>query len=212
MKKMKSLKQIFLNGLFFLLPIAIAFSLFNFLFNLVTSWLDPIRQLNLPYISRIPYYEFILVTLFIVFIGLKIKTFVFKPFVNFLEEIFKRIPLFGTVYFGAKQLIHALTSQDKLSFKSVVFIEFPRKNIYSIGFLTSEVPHEMSPNKDERYFNVYIPTTPNPTTGFFIIAPKDQIIETGLTRQEAMSLIISGGIIQPERYTQGKTCCATDTQ
>lgn len=204
MEIMKSIKQLFLNGLFFLLPIAITFALFNFLFKLITSWLNPVRQLNIPYLSQVPYYEVVLVSLFILFIGMTLKTFILKPLLNFIEDVFKRIPLIRTVYFGAKHLVLAFTSQDKLSFKSVVLVQFPRNGVYSVGFLTSQVPDEMSPNKNETYFNIYIPTTPNPTTGYFVMIPKGQITETDLTRQEAMSLIISGGILQPERYSKGK--------
>jgi uncharacterized membrane protein len=202
MNPIKSIKQLFLNGLFFILPIAITFVLFNFLFKLITSWLNPVRQLNIPYLSQIPYYEVILVVFFILFVGMILKTFILRPFLNFVEDVFKKIPLLRTVYFGTKQLILAFTSKDQLSFKSVILVEFPLKGVYSVGFLTSQVPQGMSPNKEIVYFNVYIPTTPNPTTGYFVMLPKDRITETDLTRQEAMSLIISGGILQPERHAK----------
>lgn len=204
MNIIKSLKQLFFSGLFFLLPIAITFVLFNFFFKLITSWLNPIRQLNIPFLNQIPFYEVILVALFIIITGIMLKFFILRPFLNLIEDIFKRIPLIRTIYFGAKQLVMAFTSQDQLSFKSVILVEFPLKGVYSVGFLTSEVPKEMNPTKEVTHFNVYIPTTPNPTTGYFVMIPKNKIIETDLTRQEATSLIISGGILQPERYAKEK--------
>jgi uncharacterized membrane protein len=202
MKLIKSIKQLFMNGLIFLLPIAITFSLFNFLFTLVTGWLNPIRQLNIPFVSQIPYYEILLVIVFVLMIGITLKTFILKPFLHFIEDVFKRIPLIRTIYTGVKQLIIALTAKDQLSFKRVVLVEFPRPGIFSVAFLTSQVPQETSPNRSITYFNVYIPTTPNPTTGYFVMVPQDEIIEVDLTQPEAISLIISGGILQPERYTK----------
>ena len=204
MNIMKSFKQLFLNGFFFLLPIAITFALFNFVFKLITSWLNPIRQLQIPYLSQIPYYEVILVAVFIAFVGVILKTFILKPLVRFIEKILERTPLIRIVYSGAKQLILAFTAQDQLSFKSVVMVEFPRPNMYSIGFLTSEALPIIHAKTKQKYFNIYIPTTPNPTTGYFVMIPEDEIIETDLTRQEAISLIISGGILQPDRYATNK--------
>ena len=117
-----------------------------------------------------------------------------------MEDIFSQIPLLNTVYFGAKQLIEAFSGNNKTSFKDVVYVQFPRPGIYSLGFLTSQVPHEISPDTTKIYYNVYIPTTPNPTTGFFIVIPQDEFHHANLTRQEAITLIISGGILQPDKY------------
>jgi uncharacterized membrane protein len=196
----KNIKQMFLKGLLFLLPIAITFSLFSFSINLIRSWLEPLRRLHLPFLEMIPYYEILVVALFIVAVGAFLQAFVLKPFIKFIEDIFSQIPLLSTVYFGAKQLIEAFSGHNKTSFKDVVYVQFPRPGIYSIGFLTSQVPVEISPDTSKIFYNVYIPTTPNPTTGFFIVLPADQFHHANLTRQEAITLIISGGILQPERY------------
>jgi len=199
-KAISVFKHLFLKGLLFLLPIAITFSFFSFCFNLILSWLIPLRQLHLPFLEAVPYYEIFLVIFFISTIGVFLKTFIFIPFVNFIEGVLAQIPLLGTVYFGTKQLIKAFSSEEKTSFKEVVYVEFPRPGVYSLGFLTSKVPAEIAPDKDIVYYNIYIPTTPNPTTGYFVILPKDQFKNANLTRQEAITLIISGGILQPEQY------------
>lgn len=193
-------KQLFLNGFILLLPIAITFSLLKFCFTLVTSWLIPLRKLHIPFLEKIPHHELLLVVMFIFLTGIALKFFILRPLINFFETIFERIPLLRTIYFSTKQLIQALTAQDQMSFKHVVCVEFPHRGIYSIGFVTSQVIQELSPEKDIEFMNVYIPTTPNPTTGFFVMIPKDKIIKTKLTRQEAMALIISGGIIQPQEF------------
>ena len=195
------IKNLFLTGLLFLLPIAITFSLFSFSLNLILSWLVPLRKLEIPFLEAIPYYEVILVVLFIFSVGVFLKAFILKPFIQFIEDVFAQIPLIRTVYFGAKQLIQAFSGQDQASFKEVVYVEFPRAGVYSVGFLTSKVPKEIAPNKEITYYNIYIPTTPNPTTGYFVMFPAGQFKHTDLNRQEAMALIISGGILQPERYS-----------
>ena len=194
------MRHIFLQGFLFLLPIAITFSLLSFSINLIRSWLVPLRRLHLPFLEMIPYYELLVVVIFIIAVGAFLQAFVLKPFIKFIEGIFSQVPLLSTVYFGAKQLIEAFSGQNKSSFKDVVYVEFPRPGIYSLGFLTSEVPVEIAPNNKATYYNIYIPTTPNPTTGFFIVLPKDQFHHANLTRQEAITLIISGGILQPEQY------------
>ena len=196
----KQIQHIFLKGLLFLLPIAITVSLFSFCMNLIRSWLVPLRRLHLPFLEMIPYYEILVVILFILAVGAFLQAFILKPFIKLMEYIFSQIPLLSTVYFGAKQLVQAFSGQNKTSFKDVVYVEFPRHGVYSVGFLTSQVPSEMAPNQNKIYYNVYIPTTPNPTTGFFVVLPEDQFHHANITRQEAISLIISGGILQPDRY------------
>jgi len=193
------LRSLFLKGLFFLLPIAITFSLFNFCFNLIISWLEPVRKLHLPFLEIIPYYEVFLVTIFILSVGAFLKIFVVKPCIKFIENIFSQVPLISTVYFGIKQLIAAFSAHNKTSFKDVVYVEYPRTGIYSIGFLTSQVPTAIAPDTHKIYYNIYLPTTPNPTHGYFIILAEDQFQHANLSRQEAITLIISGGILQPDR-------------
>src|SRR5205814_2238520 len=93
---------------------------------------------------------------------------------------------------------HGFSPQDTSSFKDVAMIEFPRKGVYSLGFISIEAPVALSPDPAKKHFCVFIPTTPNPTTGFFIYAPAEEIREIPLSRQDAMALIISGGIVQPD--------------
>ncbi len=199
---MKDVKKLFISGLIFLLPITITFALFSFFFHLIKSWLIPLRKLEIPFLEAIPHYEILLIICFIFLIGTLLRLFILRPILQFVEDVFSRIPLIRVVYSGVKQLTHAFTSHDQMSFKKIVIVEFPLKGIYSIGFLTSQVPHQISPKTDQEYVNIYIPTTPNPTTGFFVMVPEGAYTETDLTRQEATALIISGGILQPDRYVK----------
>lgn len=197
-------KNIFFDGLLTILPITITLALFVFFFRLLKNWLTPISILVPEYLQKIPHSEIILVFILILLIGAIFRTFFIRSFVHFIESIFFRIPLMNPVYSGVKQLVQAFTMPEQVTFKKVVLIEFPRIGVYSIGFLTREVPNAIAPKTDKKFYTIYIPTTPNPTTGYLIMVPDGDFIIVDITRQEAMSLIISGGIIQPERFVKGE--------
>ena len=112
----------------------------------------------------------------------------------------EQIPFVRPLYTGVKQLVSAFSPSDTLTFQQVVLIEFPQKGMFSVGFQTSEIAPEIAPDKQDTYYNVFIPTTPNPTTGFFVMAKRKDFKPVNLTTQEAMALIMSGGIVQPKRY------------
>jgi uncharacterized membrane protein len=192
---------LFLQGLFTLLPIAVTIALFSVSIRILRRWLEPIQKWVPGYFEDIPYAEFILAIITIFLIGAILRFFVMAPLVQFLENaIVARIPIVRPIYFGLKQLIGAFTVQDQITFKHVVLVEFPHKGIYSVGFMTSITPKQISPDGSEDFYNVYIPTTPNPTTGYFTLIPKDACKILDISRQEATALIISGGIIQPDRF------------
>lgn len=193
--------SLFMSGLIAILPVILTIVIFNFLFKFATKWLEPIHTLNLPLINSIPHFEIIVVFVSILIFGAILQVFVLRSILQHIESFIIRLPLVRPVYTGIKQLVAAFSSQDKVTFKHVVMIEFPHQHIYSIGFLTAEMPEVLAPNKNSKYYNVFVPTTPNPTTGFFVIVPEDKITITELTRQEAMTLIMSGGIICPTRFT-----------
>lgn len=193
------LKSIFLNGLLIILPITLTAALFRFSFLLIKGWLEPVHRWEPPALRAIPHSEIILVILVIFFVGAILKFFLLRKIVHFFEDLVSRIPLLRQVYFGFKQIVHALTAKDKFSFQQVVLVEFPRKGMYKIGFITGPTAEAIMGERSNEYFNIFIPTTPNPTSGFFVFVAKEDFILLDLTRQEAMALIISGGIIQPKR-------------
>jgi uncharacterized membrane protein len=201
-KSAKYIWSLFLSGLITLLPITITFVIFNLTFTVVARWLEPIQQLRPAFLKAIPYSEFIIVILAVFLVGLLLKTLVFKPVLHSIERLITRIPLINPVYTGVKQLVHAFGAQDKHSFKKVVLVEFPRVGVYSIGFVTSEIAPEFSPLTSDKFLSVFIPTTPNPTSGFLVLLPETQVTTINLSHQKAMALIISGGIIQPDRLKE----------
>ena len=192
--------SIFLKGLLTLLPITLTIALLNFSFKILKSWLRPIYELEPYWLQTIPFSEFFLTFIFIIIIGTILNFFVLRSLWTACEQLIGKIPLVRPIYTGIKQLVEAFNPHDNQSFKHVVLIEFPRKGIFSIGFMTSEVSPDLSPDLHTTFYNVFLPTTPNPTAGFFLIIPKENVQITNLSRQEAMALIISGGIITPERF------------
>lgn len=204
------LKSIFLNGLFTLLPLALTFALFSFTFKLVKSWSNPVYAILPCSLKNVPNSGVIVVILTILIVGAILKYLLLHPLVDFVERhLFGNIPLVRQVYFGIKQLVQTLSPSDEGkqdSVQMVVLVEFPRPGVYCIGLVTGVasaymIPHDLSEESSSTvYYNVFVPTTPNPTTGFFFVVSEKDCKVTSLTRQEAMALVISGGIIQPERF------------
>jgi uncharacterized membrane protein len=192
------IKSAFLNGFFTLLPLAMTIWLFRTIFRLVKGWIEPLHQFIPPKLCCVPHSEIIIVILFIILMGIILKLFFLKKIVHVIEEnIVFKIPLIKQVYGGIKQLVHALTRHDQNSFHTVVIVEFPRKGSYSLGFLTNKL--DIHYNNQKNLCSVFIPTTPNPTTGFLIILPEDECQIVDMTRHEAMTMIISGGIVSPKQ-------------
>jgi uncharacterized membrane protein len=197
---LETIKAIFLTGFLTLLPITLTVALFAFSWRVIQGWLEPLNRIRPAIFEQIPHAELILVLLFIFITGTILKLFVMRSAINILESILEKIPLVRSVYGGIKRIVNAFGTQDKESFRQVVLVEYPRNGVYCIGFLTSEFPQELSPDTKQEFSHVYIPTTPNPTTGYLAIIPAEQITKISLSRQEAMALIISGGIIKPTRF------------
>jgi uncharacterized membrane protein len=193
-----SISSLFLTGLFCILPITLTIAVFTISFRVIVNWLEPLRRFNIPFLNAIPYSEVILALALIFAAGMLYNMFLLRPIIHAIENLFSRIPLIRPVYSGIKKLVDAFSFQDKVSFTKVVRVEFPRPGIYSIGFLANQVDEKIAPDTNAKYFSIFIPTTPNPTSGFLIIVPEEQIAILEISRQEAMAMVISGGIIQPD--------------
>lgn len=207
---LSQIKSLFISGLLTILPLALTVTLFVFLYRTIRHWFRPVYNILPDFLKAIPLSELLIVVLLIIGLGFILRVFVIHPLIESAERVFGRLPLVRQVYFGIKQLIHALNpKKEDERFRSVVLVEFTRKGTYSIGFLTSDAPsglvhasvqEEHGLKRD--YYNVFIPHTPLPTSGFFILVPVDECIPTTLTHQEAMTIVISGGIIQPDRFVK----------
>lgn len=195
--------SLFLSGLLTILPLTFTVVLLNFSFKLMIKWLEPIRMIEPHFIQHIPYAEVFITILAIFLIGIILKVFILKRIIHAIEELIYKIPLVRPVYKGLRQLTGAFSAEkNSASFTQVVLVEFPRSGIYSIGFSTGLVPVQMAPEANQPYLNIFVPTTPNPTTGFYLLVAEKDLIKTDLTKQEAMAIIMSGGIILPERFSK----------
>jgi uncharacterized membrane protein len=198
---LEKIRTLFLSGLFALLPITLTITLLHFSFTLLKKWLDPLIPFMPSWLQSIPHAEFILAILFIFIFGAILRSFFINSVIEYFESIITSIPLIKPIYANMKQLVRAF-SMDKNAFKKVVLVEFPRKGSYSIGFLTGQLPNSLAPEITTPVYNIFIPTTPNPTSGFYLIVAESEFITINLSSQEAMALIMSGGIIIPDRFIQ----------
>ncbi len=193
--------SLFLKGFLALLPITLTIGLLTFTFKKLKGWLHPIYELEPAFLKAIPFSEFLLTFTVILLMGFILNSFILQSLWDAFENILGKIPIIRPIYNGIKQLVQALNPDDSSNFKQVVLVEFPHKGAYTVGFVTNELGSHLSPDKTTGYYTVFVPTTPNPTSGFFFLVAKDQAKVLSISRQEAMSFIISGGTIQPEKLS-----------
>jgi uncharacterized membrane protein len=196
------LRSLFLSGLLMLLPITLTVIIFKFLIRITRGWLAPLCKFEPVCLKTIPGFELLLAILIVIVIGLISRLVIFKVLVRAGERLIGRIPFVRPVYHGIKQIVYALTHQDGKSFQQMVWVEFPRKNCYSVGFLTGQLAPDYAPDREQKYFNVFVPNVPNLTAGHYIVVTESDFRSANLTRQEAIAIIISGGIVQPNKSTE----------
>ncbi len=206
----RRLRNIFITGILITLPVAFTLFILNFLFKLLDDLVVPwfIKTLielgtPLPENFRLPGLGLILIVLLIFVIGVLTKSFLGGKLVQLGEMIVDRIPVVRSLYTGAKQVVTTIAEADTKAFRKVVLVEFPRKGIYSVGFITGTTEGEVQELTDAKLVNVFVPTTPNPTSGFLVFVANEDIIELTMTVEEGIKFIISVGIVTPE-YHQGK--------
>lgn len=203
---LKPIWKVFLSGFFTVLPIALTLTILRVTISFTLEQLNPLGHFltSIGFFKRIfgwlPHGELIIVILLLFAIGLVVRSFFVQWIINFLESLLNKIPLVKLIYSGTKQLVDTFSSTNKeKSPHQVVLVEFPQPGTYSLGFVTGPVAPIISAATESNMVNVFLPTTPNPTTGFYLVMPQNRVIPINITRQEAMVLIISGGIIQPKR-------------
>jgi len=196
----KRIKKIFITGFIAIIPIAatvyIVFFIVGIIGYLVKILPEPLQPDNLLGF-HVPGLDFILALLFIFFVGLVIRSFMGRWLVASIEEVIDRIPMVSSVYASMKKMVDAVVSAQSESFKNVVIIEYPRKGIYALAFMTGEAHGEVQDKTAQRCVNVFLPTTPNPTSGFFLMVPEEDVTVLKMSVEDAFRLIISGGIITP---------------
>jgi uncharacterized membrane protein len=193
-KKMK-LKTIFTTGLLTILPLAVTIYVFYIIFNFLDNLVGDLIEVIFSY--RVPGIGFVAGLVLILLIGFIASNIIGNRLINFFDRLFQRVPISRGIYTSAKQIIDAFTVQGKNAFQKVVLVEYPRKGLYVIGFVTGQSKGEIQEKTAEETLNIFIPTTPNPTSGMLILAPRHEVIDLKLTVEEGMKIIISGGLFSP---------------
>jgi len=195
-KKRKSLslllRNYFIAGVVVLIPIGFTLYLSKILIGTSSKILPKNINPNSYLPFEIPGIEILISIIFITFVGGLSLSFLGKRLLKLIDDLFKRIPFLRTVYSAIVQMTETFSKKDDNK-KSVVLIEYPRKGVWAVGFATKENDGEMSKKVNKKLINVFVPTTPNPTSGFLLMFPIDEVIYLNMSFEEASKFIVSAG-------------------
>ncbi len=195
----KKLKGYFITGIAVTAPALVTIAVFIFFFNKIDSFLGGIFTNLIGF--RIPGLGLLAFVFIIIVAGFLTRLYLGKKFLELMDKILTGLPFAKTVYVAVKQLRDFVRIRKKLLFKEPLIVPFPQRDSYCIGFLTSET---RVGDEDEKYLGVFVPTTPNPTSGYLIFFRETQVKKMNLSVEEAMKVVISGGIMAPDNlsYTE----------
>ncbi len=198
---MSYFQRYFISGLLFWLPIWVTIIAIKFLVDILGSTLtllplqyqpDALLGVHVPGIN-------VAITLMVIFFtGLVVANFVGSRLVDYGDAIIGRIPLVRTVYTGVKQVTQTLLTPGSQSFRKVYLVEYPRVGSWTIAFQTGDAAKEVTAVSGQvEMISLYVPTTPNPTSGFLLMFPKDKVVELSMSVEQALKFVISLGVMQP---------------
>ena len=191
----KNLRKTFLTGILVILPLALTLIVIFWLFNRVDIiFRQPIENL----LGFKIYGLGVLITVvLILFAGVIALNYTGYKMIHFAEILLKKIPIVSTLYFSIKQLTETVYGSKHTAFRRAVLVQYPSKGIYSIGFFTSDGTEEINQYLGGETVGLFIPTTPNPTSGMFVMVSKNDIISLDMSVEDAIKLVVSGGIVKP---------------
>ena len=202
MKKiLNALKVNILFGFFLIVPVVVTILIFNFFFTTATNWMPPglISKMGLPpYTTRI--IALLLLFIFLYLAGLIIRNIFGRRLYQLGDKILTSIPFIKSVYVPLRQITQSLFTQRKSLFKEVVLVEYPRKGLWSIAFITATVPNGIKgaiAEDEEECVTLFIPTTPNPTSGILILVPRSDVTTLDIPVQDALTYVMSAGAVEP---------------
>ncbi len=207
----RSIRTAFITGLLFLLPIGVTAFTVGFVLDRIGN---PASELFFSFIKEnirgFPMVEIplqilslLIVVTIITLLGYLSRIFIGQILFKSFEGILSRVPLINLIYNTVKQIVDTFSHQEKAVFQEVVMLEYPRKGVYAIGFLTNKAKGEIQATTGEELVNVFVPTTPNPTSGFLLMLPKESVTPMQMSISDGMKLIISGGAVVPS-FEQNK--------
>ena len=196
----RRLRTYFLTGLVVAAPIAITISVAFWFIQSVDSWFSPFipnslkdSTYSLPGLGVLA--SFVILT----GLGALTANIFGKTILQFGENLLDRVPVIRNIYSALKQIFETVATQSNQNFKGVVLFEYPRKDIWALGFVTTDAKGEIAEKKGDNLLCIFAPTTPNPTSGYLLFVPKEDTIKMDMTVEEAAKLIISAGIVIPEK-------------
>ena len=197
---MNKLKRYFISGLIVFLPLALTVNLLVLMFNVADGFLGKFLQ---PYFAReFGFYyrgfSILICLVLILMLGILVTNFLGRRVYPLFEGLLLQLPFFKQVYPAFKEISLFLFSREKFNFRQVVLVEYPRKGIYSIGFLTSEASRKIWEKAGREMVYVFIPHTPSPLSGFLTVTPKEDLIFPDIGVEEAIKLVISAGVIKTD--------------
>jgi len=185
----KKLRNRFIAGLVILTPVVVTVYVFIILFLKVDSLLAPLIYRFVGW--EIPGMGFLAILLLIFLTGLIARNYLGRKLIGVGEKIMTKIPLINRIYLALQQISQTFLAQKRAIFKEAVLIEYPRKGLYAIGFVTSHM-------EEGKMLGIFLPTTPNPTSGFLLFLPREEAIPLQMKVEDALKLVISGGAVAPE--------------
>ncbi len=189
------LRTYFLAGLLVFLPVAVTVGLFVAFFEFVDG---QIGYLLTALIGRpVPGLGFLVTILVIFGLGVVATNVLGRQLVEGFDRVMLRIPFARSIYSATKQISDSILLKNKAAFRRAVLIEWPRKGLFTVGFVTGETPLDPKVNSARRLLHVFVVGTPNPTTGFLMLIPEDEVHSLDMSIEEALKLVISGGIVGP---------------
>lgn len=198
-KKGAALRKYFITGLIFILPLVITIYIlaitFKFVDNLLGKYINNYLLKTIGF--AIPGLGLLLTLILILVSGIFAANIIGKKIIPWLEKFWIKLPIVRQIYLSSKQLVDFIFSKDKVGFKRVVMIEYPRQGLYSIGFITNENFEEAKQKTNKNLITILIASTPSPFTGYFVLVPKEEVIFLDISIEDGIKLIISGGVLTP---------------
>ena len=197
---MSFIKRYFFSGLLVSAPIGatiyITIFIVEFISGLVPDQFNP-NNLLLEFTGyRVPGLELLIAFITFILLGIIFSTLFGRSLLNYFDNLITRIPFAGNVYKAIKQITETFSNADG-AYQKVVLIEYPRKGVHAIGFMTGSTKGEIKTKTQKEMVNVFVPTTPNPTSGFLLLFAIDDVIELDMSVEDAIKLVVSAGMVIP---------------
>lgn len=201
----QDLKNDLIAGLLVVIPLAttiwLAITIASWVINFLTripKQLNPYNNLHPILVNLLNLVVGLTVPLLLILvIGLMARNIAGRWLLDFGEQLLQAIPLAGSVYKTLKQLLETVFKDSKDKFRRVILVEYPRKGVWAIAFVTGNISEEIEAHLDDPMLSIFIPTTPNPTSGWYAIVPADEVINLSMSIEDAFKVLLSGGIVDP---------------